>query len=116
MLCACPFYTYEKYGGSIVLCLLFVLLKQYFRDPRCLTDLVRCCVILDSIQVSSSLPFPLVFFSHPSNLFDKSISLVFVCLFMLLHVCVHQGEFALLDGENGRMSANALKNYFRWLQ
>ncbi len=55
MLCVCPIYTYEKYGGSIVLCLLFVLLKQYFRDPRLLTDLVRYCVILDSIQVSSAL-------------------------------------------------------------
>jgi hypothetical protein len=31
-------------------------IRKYYRDPRCLTDLVRCCIILPSIcDVSSCL-------------------------------------------------------------
>ena len=62
--------------------------KQYFRDPRCLTDLVRCCVIVDSIQVSSPLfQFSLGLNFLPVQAFDMS-RLVALCLCDCLCFCM----------------------------
>jgi hypothetical protein len=71
--------------------------KQYFRDPRCLTDLVRCCVILDSIQVSSPLVhrdftlFPFAVFLYPVQVSDRSRLVAFcvsLCVFLCACMCV----------------------------
>jgi hypothetical protein len=63
--------------------------KQYFRDPRCLTDLVRCCVIVDSIQVSSPLfQLSLVFSFLPVQPFYMSRLVLCLCVCLCFCMCV----------------------------
>jgi len=48
--------------------------RRYFRDHRCLTDLVRCCVILDSIEVSS-----------PCQRLPSYLNLIYVTCILKVH-------------------------------